>query len=49
MLNAVNEGKISLEDVMNKLYHNPKKIFNLPEQPNTYVEVCKYVVSFHKT
>ncbi|OXA61290.1 CAD protein [Folsomia candida] len=39
MLNAVNEGKISLEDVMNKLYHNPKKIFNLPEQPNTYVEI----------
>ncbi|CAL8100609.1 unnamed protein product [Orchesella dallaii] len=38
-LNAVNEGKLTLEDVINRLYHNPKKIFNLPDQPNTYVEI----------
>lgn len=39
MLDAVNKGRLSMEDVMNKLYYNPKRIFNLPEQPNTYVEV----------
>ncbi len=39
MLNAVNDGKITLDDVINKLYYNPKRIFNLPEQPNTYIEV----------
>lgn len=39
LLNAVNEGKLSLEDVINKFHRNPRKIFNLPEQPNTYVEV----------
>ena len=39
MLTAVNQGKLSLEDLMQKMYHNPRKIFNFPEQPNTYVEV----------
>lgn len=39
LLNAVNEGRLTLEDVVNKFHHNPRKIFNLPEQPNTYVEV----------
>lgn len=24
---------------MDKLYRNPKKIFNIPDQPNTYIEV----------
>lgn len=44
-LNAVNEGRLTLEDVVNRLYHNPKRIFNLPEQPNTYVEVRDIVKS----
>lgn len=39
LLNAVNEGRLTLEDVINKFHRNPKKIFNLPEQHNTYVEV----------
>lgn len=39
LLTAVNEGKMTLEDLVDKFYRNPKKIFNLPEQPNTYVEV----------
>ncbi|XP_035222284.1 CAD protein-like isoform X1 [Stegodyphus dumicola] len=39
LLTAVNEGRLTLEDLENKLYHNPRKIFNLPEQKNTYVEV----------
>lgn len=39
LLTAVNEGRLSLEDLIAKFYKNPKRIFGLPEQPNTYVEV----------
>lgn len=39
LLNAVNEGRLTMEDLINKFHRNPRKIFNLPEQPNTYVEV----------
>lgn len=39
LLNAVNKGRLTLEDLVNKFHRNPRKIFNLPEQPNTYVEV----------
>lgn len=39
LLTAVHEGKLTLEDVINKFHRNPKKIFSLPEQLNTYVEV----------
>lgn len=39
LLQAVDEGRLSLEDIKNKFYRNPKKIFSLPDQPNTYVEV----------
>lgn len=39
LLNAVNEGRLTVEDLIAKLYKNPKRIFSLPEQPNTYVEV----------
>ncbi|XP_058443628.1 CAD protein [Malaya genurostris] len=39
LLNAVNEGRLTVEDLIAKFYKNPKRIFSLPEQPNTYVEV----------
>lgn len=39
LLNAVNQHKLTIEDIIDKFYRNPKKIFNLPDQPNTYVEV----------
>lgn len=39
LLNAVNEGRLTIDDVINKFHRNPRKIFNLPEQRNTYVEV----------
>lgn len=39
LLNAVSEGRLELEDIVQKFHKNPKKIFNLPEQFNTYVEV----------
>ncbi|XP_060824118.1 CAD protein [Bombus pascuorum] len=39
LLTAVHEGKLTIEDMVDKLYKNPKRIFNLPDQPNTYIEV----------
>ncbi|GAB0099418.1 Methylglyoxal synthase-like domain [Sergentomyia squamirostris] len=39
LLNAVSEGRMTIEDLVNRFHRNPRKIFNLPEQPNTYVEV----------
>lgn len=39
LLNAVHEGRLTMEDLINKFHRNPRKIFNLPEQPNTYIEV----------
>lgn len=39
LLNAVNQGRLSIQDLINKFNRNPRRIFNLPEQPNTYVEV----------
>lgn len=39
LLNAVHEGRLTMEDLINKFHRNPRRIFNLPEQPNTYVEV----------
>ncbi|XP_047528127.1 CAD protein isoform X2 [Vanessa atalanta] len=39
LLNAVHEGRLTIDDIINKFHKNPRKIFNLPEQINTYVEV----------
>jgi len=39
MLTAVNEGRLTLEDLEMKMHHNQRKIFGLPEQPDTYIEV----------
>ncbi|XP_034240119.1 CAD protein [Thrips palmi] len=39
LLTAVHEGRLTMEDIKDKLCRNPRRIFNLPEQPNTYVEV----------
>ncbi|XP_064626437.1 multifunctional protein CAD-like isoform X2 [Lineus longissimus] len=39
LLTAVNEGKLTIDDLVDRLHNNPKRIFNLPTQPDTYVEV----------
>lgn len=39
LLTAVKEGRLTLEDVVQRLYYNPKKIFNLPDQFDTYIEI----------
>ncbi|TPX36935.1 hypothetical protein SmJEL517_g00916 [Synchytrium microbalum] len=39
LLNAVSQGRLTMDDIATKLYHNPRAIFDLPEQPETYIEV----------
>ncbi|XP_060593985.1 CAD protein-like isoform X2 [Ruditapes philippinarum] len=39
LLTAVSEGRLTMEDLIERLNTNPKKIFNLPDQPDTYIEV----------
>lgn len=39
LLTAMNEGRITKEQIIEKCYTNPKKVFHLPNQPDTFVEV----------
>jgi dihydroorotase-like cyclic amidohydrolase len=39
LLTAVQEGRLDLEDVITRMVTNPRRIFNLPEQPDTWIEV----------
>ena len=39
LLTAVANGRLTLEDIALRLSENPRAIFNLPEQAQTYVEV----------
>ncbi|KAM0753284.1 putative bifunctional pyrimidine biosynthesis protein PyrABCN [Meredithblackwellia eburnea MCA 4105] len=39
LLSAVNDGRLSLDDLTLRLSDNPRAIFDLPVQPNTYFEV----------
>jgi carbamoyl-phosphate synthase/aspartate carbamoyltransferase/dihydroorotase len=39
MLRAVDEGLLSLDDLIAKMHTNPARIYHLPPQPDTYIEV----------
>lgn len=39
LLTAVDDRRLTMDDIISKMYTNPKKIFNLPEQAETWVEV----------
>src|SRR6266542_6066384 len=39
LLTAVSESRLTLPDLVAKMHTNPKRIFNLPDQPETWVEV----------
>ncbi len=39
LLTAVAEKRLTVDDIVQKLVTNPRRIFNLPEQPETWVEV----------
>ena len=39
LLTAVKQGRLSIDDIIEKYHDNPIKLFNLPRQENTYIEV----------
>jgi len=39
LLTAMYKKRITLKDIIEKCHDNPKRIFNIPEQKNTYIEV----------
>ena len=39
LLTALHEGRLREEDLIKRMYTNPRRIFNLPEQENTWIEV----------
>ncbi|KAG0084161.1 hypothetical protein BGZ92_010144, partial [Podila epicladia] len=39
LVDAANKGRLSMNDIIAKLYTNPRKIFSLPEQKDSYVEI----------
>uniref|UniRef100_A0A8C4S7Z4 Multifunctional protein CAD n=1 Tax=Erpetoichthys calabaricus TaxID=27687 RepID=A0A8C4S7Z4_ERPCA len=39
LLNAIHEGRLTVDDIIKRMYENPLRIFSLPAQENTYVEV----------
>lgn len=50
MLTAAAQGRLPYERVVELMYTNPRKIFDLPEQPETWIEVdpeAKYVFPDH--
>jgi carbamoyl-phosphate synthase/aspartate carbamoyltransferase/dihydroorotase len=39
LLSAVHQGRLTVEDLVEKMFTNPMRIFQLPEQPETWIEV----------
>jgi carbamoyl-phosphate synthase/aspartate carbamoyltransferase/dihydroorotase len=39
LLTAVDDGRLTINQLLEKMYTNPRRIFNLPNQPETWVEV----------
>ena len=39
LLTAVSESRLTISDIIEKMHTNPKRIFHLPDQPDTWVEV----------
>jgi dihydroorotase-like cyclic amidohydrolase len=39
LLTAVDAGRLTMDDLVQKAVYNPRRIFNIPEQPETWVEV----------
>jgi carbamoyl-phosphate synthase/aspartate carbamoyltransferase/dihydroorotase len=39
LLGAVHEGRLTIEDLLKRMHDNPRRIFHLPEQPVTMIQV----------
>jgi dihydroorotase-like cyclic amidohydrolase len=44
LLTAVHDGRLTLEDLVARMVTNPRRIYNLPEQPETWIEIDPEVV-----
>ena len=44
LLTGVHDGRLTIDDIVQKSVINPRKIFNLPKQPETWVEVDENAV-----
>jgi len=42
LFTAVNQGRMTMNQIVEKSIDNPRKIFNLPEQPETWIEVDEH-------
>jgi len=42
LLTTVSEGRLTINDLLSRMGNNPRIIFNLPEQPETWVEVDEH-------
>jgi dihydroorotase-like cyclic amidohydrolase len=43
LLTAVNDGRLTMDHIIEKSVINPRRIFHLPEQPDTWIEVDEKV------
>jgi carbamoyl-phosphate synthase/aspartate carbamoyltransferase/dihydroorotase len=43
LLTAVHDGRLTINQIIEKMHTNPKRIFHLPDQPETWVEVDETV------
>ena len=39
LLTAVDDGRMTIDELVARMVTNPRRIFNLPEQPDTWIEV----------
>jgi carbamoyl-phosphate synthase/aspartate carbamoyltransferase/dihydroorotase len=39
LFTAVQEGRLTLDDLVARMHTNPRRIFGLPEQPETWIEI----------
>jgi len=39
LLTAVHEGRLTIQDLVERMVEGPRRIFNLPEQPDTWIDV----------
>jgi dihydroorotase-like cyclic amidohydrolase len=39
LLTAVHQGRLAIEDLVARMATNPRRIFKLPEQPDTWIEI----------
>lgn len=39
LITAIHDGRLSMQDLVERMHTNPRRIFGLPEQPETWIEI----------